>query len=155
MLAGKPLFAFVPTTDMDRAAAFYGDTLGLDVLEHTTYAVVLDAGGTTVRVTLVQELQPQPFTILKANQTISFGALPSKRFGDPPFTISASASSGLPVSFTASGGCTLSGSTVTLTGTSGCSIKASQAGNANYNAAADVIQTTNSKRKTFLPIAIR
>jgi hypothetical protein len=26
--------------------------------------VVLDAGGTTVRVTLVQELQPQPFTIL-------------------------------------------------------------------------------------------
>jgi catechol 2,3-dioxygenase-like lactoylglutathione lyase family enzyme len=64
MLAGKPLFAFVPTTDMDRAAAFYGETLGLDVLEHTPYAVVLDAGGTTVRVTLVQELQPQPFTIL-------------------------------------------------------------------------------------------
>lgn len=97
----------------------------------------------------------QPFTILKANQTISFGALPNKRFGDPPFTISASASSGLPVAFTASGGCTLSGSTVTLTGTNGCSIKASQAGNANYNAAADVIQTTNSKRKIFLPIAIR
>lgn len=64
MLAGKPLFAFVPTTDMSRAAEFYGDTLGLDVLEHTPYAVVLDAGGTTVRVTLVQELQPQPFTIL-------------------------------------------------------------------------------------------
>ncbi|MFL6101071.1 MAG: VOC family protein [Actinomycetales bacterium] len=64
MLAGKPLFAFVPTTDMDRAATFYGDTLGLDVLEHTPYAVVLDAGGTTVRVTLVQDLQPQPFTIL-------------------------------------------------------------------------------------------
>jgi hypothetical protein len=97
----------------------------------------------------------QPFTILKANQTINFGALPNKRFGDPPFTISASASSGLPVAFTASGSCTLSGSTVTLTGTSGCSIKASQTGNANYNAAADVIQTTNSKRRTFLPIAIR
>jgi hypothetical protein len=98
---------------------------------------------------------PQPFTILKASQTISFGTLPNNRFGDPPFTISASASSGLPVTFTASGACTVSGSTVTLTGKSVCAIKASQAGNANYNAAADVTQTTNSKRKSFLPLAIR
>jgi catechol 2,3-dioxygenase-like lactoylglutathione lyase family enzyme len=64
MLAGRPLFAFVPTTDMDRAAEFYGATLGLEVMERTPYAVVLDAGGTTVRVTLVQQLQPQPFTII-------------------------------------------------------------------------------------------
>jgi hypothetical protein len=97
---------------------------------------------------------PQPFTILKANQTISFGALPNKRFGDPPFSISASASSGLPVTFTASGSCTLSGSKVTLTGPSGCTIKASQAGNTNYNAAPDVIRSTNSKLKAFLPVAI-
>ncbi len=98
---------------------------------------------------------PQPFTILKANQTISFGALPNKRFGDPPFRISATASSGLPVTFSASGACTLTGTTVTLTGTSSCSIKASQAGNSNYNPAPDVIQSTNSKRKVFLPVAIR
>ncbi len=64
MLAASPLFAFVPTVDMERAAAFYGDTLGLDVLERTPYAVVLDAGGTTLRLTLVEELTPQPFTIL-------------------------------------------------------------------------------------------
>ena len=64
MLAGSPLFAFVPTLDMDRAATFYGETLGLEVLERTPYAVVLDAAGTTVRVTLVQELTPQPFTVL-------------------------------------------------------------------------------------------
>jgi catechol 2,3-dioxygenase-like lactoylglutathione lyase family enzyme len=64
MLAGCPVFAFVPTLDMERAAEFYGGTLGLEVLERTAYAVVLDAGGTTVRVTLVQDLKPQPFTIL-------------------------------------------------------------------------------------------
>jgi catechol 2,3-dioxygenase-like lactoylglutathione lyase family enzyme len=64
MLAGSPLFAFVATTDMDRAAAFYGDTLGLEILERTPYAVVLDAAGTTVRLTLVEELVPQPFTVL-------------------------------------------------------------------------------------------
>jgi catechol 2,3-dioxygenase-like lactoylglutathione lyase family enzyme len=64
MLASSPLFAFVATTDMDRAAAFYGDTLGLEILERTPYAVVLDAAGTTVRLTLVEELVPQPFTVL-------------------------------------------------------------------------------------------
>jgi hypothetical protein len=99
--------------------------------------------------------QPQSFPILKANQTINFGALPTKRFGDPPFTISATASSSLPVTFSVSGACTLAGTTVTLTGASGCSIKASQAGNGNYNPAPDVLQTANSKRKVFLPVAIR
>jgi catechol 2,3-dioxygenase-like lactoylglutathione lyase family enzyme len=64
MLAGCPLFAFVPTRNMERAAEFYGGTLGLEVLEHTPYALVLDAAGTTVRVTSVEELQPQPFTVL-------------------------------------------------------------------------------------------
>jgi catechol 2,3-dioxygenase-like lactoylglutathione lyase family enzyme len=64
MLAHSPLFAFVPTTDIERAAAFYGTTLGLEVLELTAYAAVLDADGTTVRLTLVQELTPQPFTVL-------------------------------------------------------------------------------------------
>ncbi len=44
--------------------AFYGGTLGLEVLERTPYAVVLDAAGTTLRLTLVEELTPHPFTIL-------------------------------------------------------------------------------------------
>jgi hypothetical protein len=96
---------------------------------------------------------PQPFTILKANQVISFGALPNKRFGNPPFSISATASSGLPVRFSASGACTLTGNTVTLTGAGSCSIKASQAGNGNYNPAPDVVQTIVSKHKIFLPMA--
>lgn len=64
MLAGSPLFAFVPTTDLDRAAEFYAGPLGLEVLERTPFAVVLDAAGTTIRLTLVQELTPQPFTTL-------------------------------------------------------------------------------------------
>jgi hypothetical protein len=97
----------------------------------------------------------KPFTVLKANQTISFGPLPNKRFGDPPFTISATASSGLPVTFSASGACRVSGNKVTLTGTGGCTIKASQAGNANYNAAPDVIRSMNSRLRVFLPMVVR
>jgi hypothetical protein len=99
--------------------------------------------------------QSQSFSILKANQTITFGALPNKRFGDPPFAVSATSSSGLPVAFSATGACQLAGTTVTLTGTGSCSIKASQAGNGNYNPAQDVVRTTNSRLKIFVPVAIR
>ena len=80
-------------------------------------------------------------TITKANQTITFGALADKTFGDADFAVSANASSGLPVSFAASGNCTVSGSNVHITGAGSCTITASQGGNANYNAAANVPQT--------------
>src|SRR5439155_17505459 len=83
------------------------------------------------------------FSIAKANQTISFGALANKTFGDPDFNVSATASSGLPVSFTATGNCTISGNTVHLTGAGSCTITASQPGNANFNAATDVPQSFN------------
>jgi hypothetical protein len=39
------------------------------------------------------------FTVVKKDQTITFGALARKTYGDAPFTVSATASSGLPVSF--------------------------------------------------------
>ena len=78
------------------------------------------------------------FTIAKANQTITFGSLQNRTYGDPDFTVSASASSGLPVSFSASGNCTVSGSTVHITGAASCTITASQSGNGNYNPAPNV-----------------
>jgi hypothetical protein len=55
--------------------------------------------------------------------------------------VSATASSGLPVSFAASGQCTVSGSTVHPTASGSCTITASQTGNANYAAATSVPQT--------------
>jgi hypothetical protein len=80
----------------------------------------------------------QTFGIARASQTISFAALPNKTYGDPDFTVSATASSGLPASFAAAGNCAVAGSTVHLTSAGSCTITASQGGNANYNAAADV-----------------
>jgi len=80
-------------------------------------------------------------TNIKANQTINFAALANKTFGDPDFGISATATSGLPVSFAPSGNCTVSSpspGTVHITGAGSCTITASRAGDANYNAAADV-----------------
>jgi carboxypeptidase family protein len=80
-------------------------------------------------------------TIAKANQTITFNPLPDKTSSDPPFTVAATASSGLPVSFAASGNCTVSGNTVTITGEGSCTITASQAGGTNYNPAPSVART--------------
>src|SRR6185369_3245765 len=85
----------------------------------------------------------QSFNVSKANQTITFGALPAHTFGDAPFTVTATASSGLGVSFSTAttGVCTLLGSTVTIVGTGTCTIDANQAGNANFNAAPQVSQS--------------
>ena len=84
----------------------------------------------------------QSFTIAKAGQTIAFGTLPNKTYGDPPFTTSAAASSVLPVSFSVvSGPATLAGNTVTLTGGGTVTLRALQAGNANYNAAPNIDQS--------------
>jgi hypothetical protein len=80
-------------------------------------------------------------TVNRAGQTIMFDPLPNRTFGDPPFTVNATASSELPVSFVASGNCTVSGSTVHLTGVGSCSITASQAGNNDYNPAPSVTQS--------------
>ncbi|WP_121357816.1 carbohydrate-binding protein, partial [Flavisolibacter nicotianae] len=76
-------------------------------------------------------------------QTITFPAISNKLTTDLPFTLSATASSGLPVSYrVVSGPATVSGNTVTLAGTAGTVIiEASQAGNTTYNAATAVTQS--------------
>src|SRR5262249_1032065 len=80
-------------------------------------------------------------TAQKANQTITFGALPNRTFGDADFTVSATASSTMSQSFTVSGNCTISTNTVHLTGAGSCTITAKQGGDANFAAATDVPQS--------------
>ena len=92
------------------------------------------------------------FTIARANQTISFAPLPDRTYGDPPFSVSATASSGLPVSFSAAGACRVAGNTVTLTGVGLCTLTAHQPGNANYNPAPDVARTFAIVFKMYLPL---
>ncbi len=85
---------------------------------------------------------PLAVTVNKLSQTITFGPLANKMYGDPPFDVSATASSGLPVSFSiVSGPATIAGNTVTITGTGTVTVKASQPGDANYSAAPDVTQS--------------
>src|SRR5208283_2365901 len=78
-----------------------------------------------------------------ASQTITFGTLSNQVLGTAPFTVSATASSGLAVSFasTTPAVCTVSGATVTLVAVGTCTIQATQAGDANYVAATPVNQS--------------
>ncbi len=80
--------------------------------------------------------------IIKANQTITFGALSQVTVGTAPFSLTATASSGLAVTYVSNNPAvaTVSGSTITIVGAGTANITASQAGNGNYNAAADVMQ---------------
>jgi hypothetical protein len=78
--------------------------------------------------------------VLKADQTIAFNALANKTYGDAPFTINATASSNLGVTFATAAPCSLSGSTLSINGAGTCTITASQAGNDDYNPAPDVAQ---------------
>src|SRR5207237_880829 len=75
-------------------------------------------------------------------------------YGDADFNVSASASSGLAVTWSTSGSCTNTGSTIHLIAGGSCTVTASQGGNGNYNAATSVNRTFSiAKRATTLSIA--
>ena len=86
----------------------------------------------------------QTIEIAKADQTINFTAPTGKVFGNDPFALGGSSTSGEPVSYTVnSGPCTVAADgTLTITGAGDCTVTASQAGNSNYNAA-------NNEQRTF------
>ncbi len=81
----------------------------------------------------------------KLSQIISFDSIPDKLPTDIPFTISASASSGLEVAFDiVSGPATINGNVITLTGVEGVvTVRATQAGNDSFEVADTVIRTFN------------
>jgi len=90
------------------------------------------------------------FTVAKGNQTINFGAIASKQYGDASFTLAASSSSALPLTYSSSNTAvaTVSGITVTVVGIGNATITASQEGNPNYNAAISVDQVLNVTPKS-------
>ena len=118
---------------------------------------ILNAGGTTIIATQAGDAnrnaaEPvmQTFTVNKAGQTISFGALAPKTYGDVPFELGATASSGLTVSYENSDTnvAIVVGSTVTSRKVGSTVITATQAGDANRSAADPVPQTLTVGKAT-------
>lgn len=80
--------------------------------------------------------------VSKAQQQITFGALPDKIIGDGTFTLTATVSSTLPVSYsTTSDKIGIASGVVSLLKPGRVDITANQSGNENYNAAASVSQS--------------
>ncbi len=82
-------------------------------------------------------------TIDRKSQTITFGPLADKTYGDADFSVSATASSTLSVTFGASGNCNVSGTTVHIIGAGSCSITSSQGGDDEWQPATDVMRSFN------------
>jgi trimeric autotransporter adhesin len=87
----------------------------------------------------------------KADQTITFGTVPDKSFGDADFTVSATGgASGNPVTFASQTAsvCTTNGVTVQIVTIGTCIIRASQSGDSNYNAATAVDRSFTVNKAT-------
>ena len=63
-LGSADLIAFVPTKDMGKARPFYEKTLGLPMEGESPVACAFRANGVLLRVIVVEQLTPFPFTLL-------------------------------------------------------------------------------------------
>ena len=123
------------TTNSSGVATFSGGTLsGINVGNYPNAVSANFAGDATFGVNSATG----PLSVDKGNQTITLLPLADRPFNAPDFTVSATASSGLPVSFGVIGNCTIGGpqtNTVHLMGVLGsCTVVAAQIGDTNYNA---------------------
>ncbi len=146
---GAAPFAVSATSSSGLAVSFASTTSTICTVSGSTVTLVA-VGTCTVQATQGGNTNwsaatpvNQSFQVTQGNQTITFGALSNKAFGTAPFTVSATASSGLSVGFasTTSTICTVSGTTVTLVAVGTCTIQATQSGNTNWAAATPVNQS--------------
>ncbi|MCD9853452.1 YDG domain-containing protein [Epilithonimonas sp. JDS] len=147
----------------DSYAIVAGNNLPAGLVLNTTSGAITGiptaAGTFTTNVTATKGAETSDpttltFTIAKGSQTIT--GLPiaiTKIYGDADYALTATASSGLTVTYTSSNTdvATVTGSTVKIIGAGNATITAQQIGNANYNAASDVTQalTVNPKELTI------
>ncbi|MGA3133550.1 MAG: pectinesterase family protein, partial [Terracidiphilus sp.] len=126
------------TTDTQVATIPASDlTIGI----HTFTATYLGDSNYTIPASY-QTFGSYNVTVIPAPQTITFGTIPTQAPGTS-LTLTASASSGLPVSFTSTttSVCVVTNNTASFLQAGICSITASQAGNSNYNGATQVTQS--------------
>lgn len=130
-----------------------GVTLGAEGLKYCS--------GDAARATLKSKGWSFDGDDMECQQYITFDPLDPKTFGDTPFELTATISSGLDISYSSFDEtvATIEGSTVTILGAGSTTITASQAGDDNYKAATSVDQvlTVNKADQTitFDPMATK
>ncbi len=58
------MIGFVATASPEQAKQFYGERLGLALVEETPFAIVFESGNTVIRVQITKQVQPPPYTSL-------------------------------------------------------------------------------------------
>ncbi len=64
MLGSTNIIAFVPTTDPQKARAFYEQILGLQFVKDDGFALVMRANGILFRIVKLSDFKPAQFTVL-------------------------------------------------------------------------------------------
>jgi hypothetical protein len=118
------------------------NTLGVVTMTSGTTACLVSASAAADANYTTGSVGPTSVAATLASQTITFNNPGAQTVGTP-LQLTASASSGLAVSFNSqtTSVCTVSGTTATFIAAGTCTIQASQGGNANYQAATPVSQS--------------
>jgi hypothetical protein len=96
------------------------------------------------------------FNAIKHAQSISIPSVPSAVHTDSAFTLSATASSGLPITYSVvSGPATVSGNSLTFTGTGTVVVRATQSGNGLYDATDSTMTITANPVPRLINISSR
>ncbi len=122
--------SFAPTVsgNINGSAVLTDDALNAPSPTYATQTIALQGTGTVVSL---------------ASQTITFPNPGTKTYGVAPITLSATASSGLPITYSVtSGPATVNGGVLTITGAGSVKVQAAQSGNTNYSAAATSVSVT-------------
>jgi len=146
---GGSTYALATTTSSGLPISYSSDNTGVisisgniaTIVGAGTANITASQAGNTDYTAATPVIQAQ--VVNKANQTITFGALTTIPHTNAPFGLTGTASSGLTVTYVSGtpGVATVAGSTLTPVSAGSAVITASQAGNANYNAATPVPET--------------
>jgi hypothetical protein len=147
-LAGPPASASLACTDADNKAV--GSTTWITLSPTPTYLSLVGSGIRKCAFTGPPGQWILDDVTFDSPEAITFGALADATFGDGPRTLTATASSGLPVSYTVPAGspCSVAASTLTITGAGSCVVTASQAGDGSHVPATSVVRTLTIGKAT-------
>ncbi|MDQ3128814.1 MAG: hypothetical protein M3Q66_10245 [Chloroflexota bacterium] len=149
---GAPIVTWATPADITYGIALSGTQLNASAPVGGSY-IYSPAGGTVLAAgthTLLVTFTPSDngnyesvtatvdVDVLAASQTIDFPQLDNVSSDHDPIILQATSSSGLPITYTVTGACSVVGAVLTTTGTGTCVVTARQDGNSNHDAASPV-----------------
>lgn len=169
IISNVPANQTVVATSANGADVFWSNPTGVDLVDGTVLVTCIPTAGSNFAIGATKVICTASdhagntatgsfnVNVNKANQTINFGVLTYKTFGNAPFTVAATGgASGNPVIFSTTGNCSssgINGSIITITGAGSCTVTASQTGSGAYNEAPIVQQSFIINKATLIVAA--